>query len=117
MTIARIAPTEGANRNTIMPPHVLKVYESSEEGLVSVVLFPEDPLYRGGYVTAGTRLTREQVKELADALCQHYYGETLGQSFNRGHDIGYDLGHEFGFDLGHDIGFESGLERGRDEVA
>jgi hypothetical protein len=62
--ISLLEPTKGANRNTLLPPTTLRVYRSTEEGMVSVVMYRTV----GGGVTAGTRLTVDQVRELRDNL-------------------------------------------------
>lgn len=63
--ISLLEPCEGSTRNTLLPPTAVRLYPSSEEGKVSLVLHPAGG---GRGIFGGTRLSREQVTQLRDDL-------------------------------------------------
>ena len=86
----RLHPTEGAFEATFVQPQSLRVYESSVNGMLSVVLYDRAVGGKAG-IAAATRLTRGQAEVLARELIEFL---CLPLSYDYGYAHGYDDGHE-----------------------
>jgi hypothetical protein len=113
--IITLEPVEGANQKSLLGKTVLRFYESSIKGMVSVTMRLIEDTYNGGFVLAGTRLTEEQVVELHDALSAHLSEVGLLHKTQLWAD-GYEVGEQNGYDRGYGDGYSDGDFKGRQDV-
>lgn len=132
-----LKPVEDAGKATMMVPATLRVYESSVEGMVTLLCTREDGGF-GEYRESGTRIDVEQAIELHDMLTgflskqfslrgtdaylggyEAGYGEGYSdcdEAYENDYDTGYSDGQSEN-DGSYDEGYAEGYEAGREEIA